>query len=123
MASGPISSIVLDGRRFTSNAEDDCSITYPGFTNEVKQNGDGTNRSIKSRHAGKIEGLNIIIDPDRDDQEFLKSMQDKLNLVSVSLTMVDGNVLSGNMQLTEAVAVSLKENTASITLEGHLEKL
>ena len=50
MASGCIESIVINGRRFTTDAEDSCEITYDGFENEVKPNGDGTMRIVKSRH-------------------------------------------------------------------------
>lgn len=123
MASGCIESIVINGRRFTCDAEDACSITYGGFNNEVKPNGDGSNRLVKSRHAGKIEGLNIITDNSRDDQEFLQESQDSLEFFDVSATEIDGTVLGGKMQLTEALANDLKEGSTSITLEGTLEKI
>ncbi len=123
MASGCIESIVINGRRFTTDAEDTCEITYDGFENEVKPNGDGTMRVVKSRHAGKIEGLNILMDPSRDDQEFIKEAQDSMDFFDVSATLVDGVVIGGSMQLTDAVSTDLKEGTAGITLEGTLEKL
>ena len=123
MASGCIESIVINGRRFKTDADDSCKITYDGFENEVKPNGDGTMRIVKSRHTGKIEGLNIIMDPSRDDQEFIQEAQDSTDFFDVSATLVDGVVVGGTMQLTEAVATDLKEGTASITLEGTLEKL
>ena len=123
MASGCIESIVINGRRFTTDADDSCEITYDGFENEVKPNGDGTMRIVKSRHPGSIEGLNILIDPSRDDQEFLKETQDSLEFVDVSATLVDGVVVGGSMQLTEAVTTDLKEGTAAIPLQGTCEKL
>lgn len=123
MAGGPFESIVIAGRRFTCDADDTAEITYPGFENEVKPNGDGTQRLVKSRHMGKIEGLNIVIDNAREDMEFLKEKQDSLDFLSVSGTYVDGTVVSGEMQLTDAVALDSKEMTAEITLEGTLEKL
>lgn len=123
MAGGPIESIVIAGRRFTSDGEDTGKITYPGFDNEVKPNGDGTNRLVKSRHAGKIEGLNLVIDNTRGDMEFLKDKQDSLEFLSVSATLVDGTVVSGEMQVTDAVPLDTKEMTAEVTLEGSLEKL
>lgn len=123
MASGCIESIVINGRRFTTDADDSCEITYDGFENEVKPNGDGTMRIVKSRHPGKIEGLNIIMDPSRDDQEFIQEAQDSTDFLDVSATLVDGVVVGGTMQLTDAVTTDLKEGTASIALEGTLEKL
>jgi len=41
----------------------------------------------------------------------------------VSATEVDGTVIGGSMQLTEALTTDLKEGTCGITLEGSLEKL
>ena len=63
------------------------------------------------------------MDPSRDDQEFIQEAQDSTDFFDVSATLVDGVVVGGTMQLTEAVATDLKEGTASITLEGTLEKL
>lgn len=123
MASGCVESIVINGRRFTCDAEDKCSVTLGGFDNEVKPNGDGTNRLIKSRHAGKIEGLNVIVDNSKDDQEFLQESQDSLEFFDVSATEIDGTVLGGKMQLTESLPNDLKEGSVGITLEGSLEKI
>lgn len=123
MASGCIESIVINGRRFTCDAEDTCEITYDGFNNEVKPNGDGTNRIVKSRHTGAIEGLNIILNSENDDMEFLKECQDSMDFFDVSATLVDGTVIGGSMQLTDAVKADMKEGTAGITLNGSCEKL
>ena len=123
MASGCIESIVINGRRFTTDGEDTCEITYNGFHNEVKPNGDGTNRIVKSRHAGAIEGLNITLNSENDDMEFLKECQDSMDFFDVSATLVDGTVIGGSMQLTDAVKADMKEGTAGITLNGSCEKL
>ena len=123
MASGCIESIVINGRRFTTDADDSCEITYDGFENEVKPNGDGTMRIVKSRHPGSIEGLNILIDRENDDMEFLKECQDSMDFFDVSATLVDGTVIGGSMQLTDAVKADMKEGTAGITLNGSCEKL
>jgi hypothetical protein len=50
-------------------------------------------RIVKSRHPGKIEGLNIIMDPSRDDQEFIQEAQDSTDFFDVSATLVDGVVV------------------------------
>lgn len=123
MAGGPIESIVIAGRRFTSDGDDSGKVTYSGFDNEVKPNGDGTQRLVKSRHVGVIEGLNIVIDNSRGDMEFLKEKQDSTDFLSISATLVDGTVLNGEMQLTDAVPLDTKEATAEITLNGNVEKL
>ena len=53
----------------------------------------------------------------------MKETQDSLEFVDVSATLVDGVVVGGSMQLTEAVTTDLKEGTAAITLQGTCEKL
>jgi hypothetical protein len=37
--------------------------------------------------------------------------------------MVDGTVIGGSMQITDAVKADMKEGTAEITLNGSCEKL
>lgn len=123
MASGPIESIVLNGRRFSVDESCSPNITYPGFSNTVNVNGDGTNRLTKTRIAGKISGLSIPIDMDRGDIEFLNTVQAKMNFVAVSMTLCDKNVLSGSMQLADEISFAAGTGMVDITLNGTLEKL
>jgi len=67
--------------------------------------------------------LNLVIDPARDDMEFLKEMQDSCEFLEVSASLVDGTVINGSMQLTDAIALDSKEMTAEVTLNGTCEKL
>lgn len=120
---GPVESITISGRNFVCDSEDDVSITPKGFTNEVKQNGDGTVRLVKSWHVGSIEGLNIAIDEEAGDFDFLKEIQDKFEFVSVQCTLVNGIVYNGKMQITDAVKLDTKESTVEVTLSGDIEKL
>ena len=55
--------------------------------------------------------------------EFLKECQDSMDFFDVSATLVDGTVIGGSMQLTDAVKADMKEGTAGITLNGSCEKL
>lgn len=120
---GPIETITINGRNFTSDSEDDVSLTPKGFKNEVKMNGDGTARIVKSWHIGSIEGLNITIDNAAEDLEFLQDIQNKNEFVPVQCTLVDGTVYNGSMQITEAIPLSTKESTAEVTLNGDIERL
>jgi hypothetical protein len=119
MAAGPAESIVIAGRRFACNGEDDVSITLPGYTNESKQHGDGTAHVVKARKNGKIDGVNVYIDHEQDDLEFLQTQMNKPGFLDISLTLCDGRVYAGNLQITgDSVAEGTKEGWASITLEG-----
>lgn len=123
MASGTLESIVINGRRFTCKSDDDVEIELPGFSNESIVHGDGSVTYHKTRHTGHISGVNIILDNDRDDLEFLQDTQNGLDPVAVSATEVDGTVYAGSMQLTDELAKTTGENVVGITLEGNLEKL
>lgn len=123
MASGALESIVINGRRFTCKNDDDCEIELPGFSNETVVHGDGTVTYKKVRHTGHISGINLLLDNDRDDHEFLQEAQNSLDALDISATEVDGTVYAGSMQLTEELTRSTGENSMPVILQGNLEKL
>jgi hypothetical protein len=119
MASGPAESIIIAGRRLVCNAEDDVSIQLSGWTNKNKLHGDGSSHIAKARKSGTIEALNVYIDHERDDLEFIQTEMDKHSYLDVSLTMCDGRVYAGSMQFTgDSTAEGGKDGFAPITLEG-----
>jgi hypothetical protein len=124
MASGPAESITIAGRRFVCNSDDDVSVQLPGWTNEMKMHGDGSGHMAKSRKPGKIDGLNVYIDHERDDLEFIQTNADKHEFLDTSLTLCDGRVYAGSLQITgDSTAEGTKEGYAPLTLEGvNLEK-
>lgn len=122
-ASGPAESIIIAGRTFTCDADADVKITLSGYSNEMKANGDGSSRAVKKREVGKVEGVTIVIDPDRGDMEFLKEKQDSFELISFTLTLCSGVVYSGEGQITDRPEYQVKEGTAEIKIEGKVEKL
>ena len=124
MASGPAESVTIAGRRFVCNADDDVNVQLPGWNNETKMHGDGSGHVAKSRKPGKIDGLNVFIDHERDDLEFLQKQMDKHENLDVSLTLCDGRVYAGSMQITgDSTSEGTKEGFAPVTLEGvNLEK-
>lgn len=120
MASGAWESIVINGRRFTCKSDDDVKFNLGGVKNEAIVQGDGTFTNKQERVLGKISGININIDHDRGDAQFLQETQ-KIGAVAVTGTMVDGRVLSGNMLVTSEGEISSAENNTELTLEGTLE--
>lgn len=122
MASGAWESIIINGRRFACKSDDSVSFKLDGFENETITAGDGSAYLKKTRHTGSISGINVICIPENGDFEFLQETQDALDFVDISGTMLDGSVLSGKMQITDAIEFDSSENVAELTLEGHLEK-
>lgn len=118
MAGGALESIVINGRRFTCDAEDEPKFDLPGFTNEVIANSDGTMRQKKTRKVGTITDVNIVTDDSRDDHQFIEESVASLEFFPISATKIDGTLISGNMQITDEHPVDGKANTMAISLAG-----
>jgi hypothetical protein len=118
---GPIESITIKGRRFACDGEDSAKIQLGGFNNELKPNGDGTPRQIKSRKLATISDLNPKIDPANGDLEYLQEIQNGFEMADTAITLVDGTVYSGAMQITDEVEYDAKEGTAGLSMAGSLE--
>lgn len=118
MAGGALESIVINGRHFTCDAEDEPKFKMPGFENEVVANSDGTSRVKKTRVVGTITDINIVTDDSRGDQAFIEEAAANLDFVSVSATKIDGTLISGNMQITDEKVLDGKANTMAISLAG-----
>jgi len=117
-SSGALESIVIGGRRFTCDSEDEPKFKLPGFENEVLPNSDGTFRQKKKKVAGTITDINIVIDDSRGDQAYIEETAANLDFVDVSATKVDGTLVSGSMQITDEKVLDGGANTMSISLAG-----
>jgi hypothetical protein len=120
--SGPIESITIAGRIFPVDGEDAGNVILSGFKNEVKFNGNGTKRLIRSRASGCIKNLNVQITHENKDLEFLRDNQSTADFFPVSITYCDGTIYSGSMQFVDDITEDTQQGTASISLEGDLEK-
>jgi hypothetical protein len=120
--SGPVESISIAGRRFPVDGDDAGNVTLSGFKNEIKFNGDGSKRIIRSRAHGSIKGLNAQITHGNKDLEFLRDKQSKSDFFDVSLTYCDGTIYSGSMQFVDDITEDTQQGVASISLEGDLER-
>ena len=117
-SSGALESIVIGGRRFTCDSEDEPKFKLPGFENEVLPNSDGTFRQKKKKVAGTITDINIVIDDSRGDQAYIEETAANLDFVDVSATKVDGTLVSGSRQITDEKVLDGGANTMSISLAG-----
>jgi hypothetical protein len=119
--SGPIESITIAGRRFPVDGEDAGNVVLSGFKNEIKFNGDGTKRIIRSRANGSIKNLNVQITHENKDLEYLRNKQSTSDFFDVSLTYCDGTIYAGSMQFVDDITEDTQQGTAGISLEGDLE--
>jgi hypothetical protein len=122
MLGGVFESHTIAGRRFICDADDDAQLTMNGKNNEMKPNGDASNRVIQHRVAGVLEGTNIVFDPEMGDVEFLQDLKDRGATVDYSGTTNDGTIYSGAVVVTGDLKFSYKNGTVAVTLSGVFEK-
>jgi len=120
--SGPIESITIAGRRFPVDGEDAGNVILSGFKNEVKFNGDGSKRIVRSRANGSIKNLNVQITHANKDLEFLRDKQSTSDFFDVSITYCDGTIYAGSMQFVDDITEDTQQGTAGISLDGDLEQ-
>ncbi|GHU66642.1 hypothetical protein FACS189447_07930 [Spirochaetia bacterium] len=122
MTGGPFESHTLAGRRFTCDAEDTAQLQINGKSNDVKPNGDGTNRVTQSRVAGTLEGTNIVFDPANGDDDYLVDLRNSGKFFDYSGTSNDGVIWAGSVQITGDLKFDYKAGTVPITLSGTFQK-
>lgn len=116
---GSIESIAIDARVFSVAADADSPRKLGGFENEMQANGDGSARVVKTRMLGQLNDLQLAIDDDNGDQEFLQEIADRNTLVPVTITYASGAIYTGNGQIIGEVNTSSQNTTASVSL--HVE--
>ena len=115
---GPLESVTINGRTFSVAQDSGVTMDLGGDTNSIEMNGDGTGRFIKERRPFLNESINVEIDHDRDDLQFLKTIQQGKETVPVSMTLVEGSVYSGAGIITDPVVLATDKATAEIKLSG-----
>lgn len=120
---GSIQECSIDGRVFAVAADADVTVKLGGSSNDVQANGNGTVRIIKTTEPWSVAGLNVEIDNNRGDHDFLQERADGNVLVSVTFTHADGNTRQGKGTITGGLEGSTQNATASLNLmgEGKLE--
>lgn len=115
---GSIQAISIRGRLFPVASDAEANKKLGGFENEVQANGDGTARLVKTRVPWSIDGLQIEINDDRADQEFLQEIADGLEFVSITMELASGTVYEGTGTITDEVQSSSQNATATIKVGG-----
>lgn len=115
---GSIESVTLNGRNFAVGADTEVQRKLGGYENEVQTNGDGTARLIKTRVPLSLDGLNIEIDDDRSDQEFLQDLSNLTDFFPISISYASGKTYQGTAQLVGETQSSSQSAMATISLSG-----
>jgi hypothetical protein len=115
---GSIQSISIRGRIFPVASDAEANKKLGGFENEVQANGDGTARKIMTRVPWMIDGLQIEINDDRADHEFLQEIADSHDFVSITMELASGTVYEGTGTITDEIQASSQNATATIKCGG-----
>jgi hypothetical protein len=115
---GSIQSVSINGRLFPVAADADTSRKLGGFENEVQANGDGSARTIKTRVPWSLGGLQVEIDEDRADQQFLQQVADQPDPVPMAITYASQATYQGTGTLTDELSFSNTSATATISMMG-----
>ena len=115
---GSIESITLDGREFAATGDADATRKLGGFENELKMNGNGTARVIKTRTGWSLDGVVIETDDSRGDQEFVQELADRNDLFPVAITYASGVTYQGSGQLVGENGASSQSASQAVSLMG-----
>jgi hypothetical protein len=115
---GSIQSLTVRGRIFPVASDAEANKKLGGFENEVQANGDGTARKIMTRVPWAVDGLQVEINDDRGDQEFLQEIADSLEFVSMEMELASGTVYAGTGTITDEIQASSQNATATLKIGG-----
>jgi hypothetical protein len=114
---GSIQSVTLNGREYSTAADNEATVFPGGFTHEQRPNGDGGGRDIKTRTSWKISGIELAIDWSEGDMEFLQDLSNG-PLFAVTMTLADDTVLKATGQIEGEWTGSTQSSTVSVDLSG-----
>lgn len=115
---GPIERVSIAGRAFSVAQDADVTRKLGGKENEIQLNGDGTGRTIQTRVAWSLTGLQLSIDDEATDQEFLQEVSDRAAYVPINVTFASGETYGGTGTVTGELTASSANATGSLTLSG-----
>ena len=115
---GSIEAVALAGRNFTVAADAESQRKLGGFENEVRGNGDGSARVIKTRVPLSLDGLTLVVDDGRGDVEYLQGLANRPDFFPVAITYASGLTYQGTAQIVGEMQSSSQNSTAAVSLAG-----
>jgi hypothetical protein len=113
---GSVKECSIRGRGFKPASDDDVKITLGGYSNDTSPNGDTTVVMVKTSEAAGVEGLNVMIDHDKGDLEFLQEIADGKDFVDFSITLADDSTFQGKCIPKDLPALSTKAARCELKL-------
>jgi hypothetical protein len=117
-ASGTLKSISLNARSFSVPDDCDVNIDLGGYENEIKRNGDGSDRQVKTMKPGGISGVQVI--GGDDVLEYIHGIKQQNEFADVALELVGGRQYSGRVQISGQLQESSMNGVISFDLAGQV---
>lgn len=116
---GPIQDVSIRGRLFAVAADGDATFKPSGVEAALEANGDGaTSRKIITQGTWMLEGLNLSIDHDRGDMEFLIERLKESENVDITVTFASGSTWQGKGSVIGTPEFNHQKSTATVSLGG-----
>ncbi len=115
---GSIESVTISGRTYSVAADADVQQDLGGFENEIQPNGDATARLVKARVPWSLADVQVSVDSENGDLEFLNQLRKQNAFFPVSIVEASGSIWQGDGQIMGEVKRSLQNTVVTLTLSG-----
>lgn len=115
---GPIKNVNLAGRSFDVDGENEVEMFSGGWTNEVVANGNGSGRIIKTPKTGEANKIPLILDDDRNDEEYIKELRNSHDWFKASFTDINDNTYSADVQIVGDSVTNKKTMVMEVDLKA-----
>ena len=115
---GSIKEVTIDGRPFAVAADADVKLKLGGKKVEVQANGNGTARALGTVEPWSLSDIDIAIDHDKGDAQFLQDNADAMEFVTCTIELIDGTVYQGSGLVADDHDYSTGDATTGLTLMG-----
>lgn len=116
---GGYESVTINGRTFTVANDSDANRQLGGKVNEVQMNGQALSaRLIKTNTKWMVSGLDLAIDDDAGDHEFLQAQANLNGFFPISFSEASGSILQGTGQITSELSKSSQSASMSLEFSG-----
>lgn len=115
---GDIRQLKIGGREFGVASGASIEVTLSGYQNTFVPFGNGQMGGTQVRVLAAIDGMEVSIDNDNEDMEFLQGIQTDGEPVPLSYTLVDGKTYSGSLGIDGELKYKSDAGTATFAMRG-----
>ncbi len=115
---GSVRAFSIAGRLFAVAADADVAVKLGGRSNETQPNGDSTVRRIQSVEPWSAEGMVLVLDDARGDQEFLQNLADGGADEPITFTYASGETYQGVGNIDGEMPRSSQNATGTLKFSG-----